>query len=47
MANSPVLSHGYSLVNFPRERAAIQIQKFGKPEYVRWQSNTLSYHSPL
>ena len=30
MVNFPVLSDGYSLVNFPRERAAIQIQKFGK-----------------
>ena len=47
MVNFPVLSHGYSLVNFPRERAAIQIQKIGKPEYIRWQSNSLSYHSPL
>ena len=47
MVNFPELSHGYSLVNFPRERAAIQIQKFGKSEYVRWQSNSLSYHSPL
>ena len=35
MVNFPVLSHGYSLVNFPRERAAVQIQKFGKSEYVR------------
>ena len=47
MVKFPVLFHGYSLVNFPRERAAIQIQKFGKPEYVRWHSNALSYHSPL
>ena len=35
MANFSVLSHDYSLVASPRERAAIQIQKFGKPEYVR------------
>ena len=47
MVNFPVLSYGYSLANFPRERAAIQIQKFGKAEHVRWQSNSLSYHSPL
>ena len=34
MVNFPVLSYGYSLVNFPRERTAIQVQKFGKSEYA-------------
>ena len=36
MVNFPVLSHDYSLVASPLERAAIQIQNFGKPENVRW-----------
>ena len=34
MVKFPVLSHGYSLVSSPYERAVIQILKFGKLEYV-------------
>ena len=35
MVKFPVLSHGHSLAIFPSVRATIQIQKFGKPEYIR------------
>ena len=34
MVTFPVLSHGYGLVTSPYERAVIQIQKFGKLEYI-------------
>ena len=47
MVDFPVLFHAYNLVTSPRECAAIQIQKFGKQEYIRWQPNSLSYHFPL
>ena len=48
MVKFPVLPHDYSLVASPCERATIQIQKFGKQEYVRYSltlSPTIFYYS--